>query len=289
MLLTIDLTSGSPIPREIDLSKHRQAFLFDHLFHREHRESQLQRKSKSEHIRQADFSAAVAAKIISQTRSEELVIQALHCCRDILLSHGFKETTEDGHAAKTLEFEGSRVVFVAGCQTEAVLESRIQRALELILELGHKVDLAFAGGAPEGEVPLIPQESGRMCSIYSDMIRGRYRDRDFSGVRKFIDASDVFEEESSKTTKENMQRFAAEYFRSCDTSPKILYVVSSTFHLLRLAHECLDMLDSHSDKHHVSKLVLCGADAINKPDAHVFEERYLKLMMFDVYRHLLSS
>lgn len=81
------------------------------------------------------------------------MIQALRCCRDILLSRGFKEAIPCDLASTSLNDHKERVVFVAGCQTEALLEARVESALRLIRTLAKPVHVAFVGGAPPKKNP----------------------------------------------------------------------------------------------------------------------------------------
>lgn len=129
-----------------------------------------------------------------------------------------------------------------------------------------------------------------MKEMFYNMLEGTYGDKNYSDIRKYVTDSQIFEEKHSKTTKENIKFFFAhKFFAKTKHDNLYLYLVSSTFHLLRLARECTEYLNSSSKKFGVRELVLNGADHVNKPSKHVFEPIYLKLMFFDIYFHLFSE
>ena len=291
-MLLIKKLGTSRKDSRLNLSKYEENFLFFNYFHHTHKKQLSRLGGTGEIARKADFAAAVTAKLLSVAHYEKLVILALRCCRDILLSRGFEETTRpdlEKAARDEATTKKERIIFVAGCQTEDLLEARVESALQLIRTIKNPVHIAFVGGAPSGKKPRIPHEHARMKEMFFNMLDGTYGKKNFSDVKEYVVKSNIFEERYSKTTQENIKLFFGHDFFE-GSSRRSLYLVSSTFHLLRLARECMQFLDSKEGKRfNVEELVLSGADHVNKPSKHVFEPIYLKLMFFDIYFHLFSE
>ena len=94
-------------------------------------------------------------------------------------------------------------------------------------------------------------------------------------------------EQSSQTTQENVQRFL-ETGLVPKSTPLKLYLVSSTFHLVRLAKDTEAYITALGNND-IKRIVLCGADDINRPSGPTKSGHYIKLMFFDVFSHLMTD
>lgn len=282
MYLYKDLHSLST--RNISLAEYLQRFSFLPYIHRDPRQRYLDSRSK-EISWLADIAASVTAQLLSKSRNDAIVKQALRCCRDILLSKGYLETNLYGmHNEATSSPSVAPFILVPGCQTDSILESRVDAALQLISSIHTNRDLVFIGYGPPLDPVRIPDESDRMMTIYEDRLRKSVLTQ---SILCKIRSVRCFTENSSKTTSENIKMFFQSGFMQQKTDYR-LYLVSSTFHLLRFAKECEGYLHDNPIAN-IKQIVLIGADDINHPSEISMSGNYIKFMFYDIYTFLFQD
>lgn len=263
----------TPTMVPIDFSEYINSFAFLEYIHSDHRAAFNISDEKELKIR-ADFAASVVAKLFAKRANDDIIVKGLHCCRDILLSKNYNETPFNhlhNHAIKHSNI--NHVILVAGCQTDEILKSRVDAAIRLIRILHTDVEIVFVGGAPERNKVKIRSESTRMMSILENRIQqGVLTEHDLIRLR----SRKIFSESASQNTEQNIEQFFKEGFISTDKQ-YYLYLVSSTFHLLRLATDCEKHLMTPGSGKNIQRLILFGADDINSPSVTAKSGIYIKL------------
>ncbi len=280
--------------RGLSLADYFDSFGFFGYLHPDRRQvfaERLRVDAKSE----ADAAAAVVARLFANRVSDDIIEKGLRCCRDILLGRGYRETTlgdlQRGIGpAQPPETSTNLVhsVIVAGCQTEALLENRVDMAIELISNLQVDVSLVFAGGAPERDEIRIPDESTRMKVLFEQRMSERHNARvTRKGGRPGSGGRKLALEHASTTTRENIHSVFEGGFL-VPGARHILYLVSSTFHLLRFATECEKAIATGRAGIGVEHIVLCGAEGTGELEGPARHGRYIKLMFYDIFLHLME-
>lgn len=269
----------------IDFSEYINSFAFFEYIHRNNLNEFHASDDKSRKI-SADFAASVVAKLFAKRANDDIIVKGLHCCRDILLSKNYNETPLNhlhNHAIKHTSI--NHVILVAGCQTDEILKSRVDAAIRLIRILHTDVEIVFVGGAPERDKVKIRSESTRMMSVLENRIQqGVLSEHNLIRLR----SRKIFSENASQNTEQNIEQFFNEGFISTDKQ-YYLYLVSSTFHLLRLANDFEKNLKTLGYDKNIQRLILFGADDINSPSVTAKSGIYIKLMFFDIFDHLMKD
>lgn len=283
MYLYKNIEDVQPI-KSIDFSEYMNSFAFFKFTHRDNR-LYFSEQMKIGAAFYADFAAAVTAQLLAKHASNEIIKKGLYCCRAILHSKGYKEANlDDLHDNANISV--TRIILVLGCQSDEILESRVDAAIYLIRNLCTDIELAFIGCAPDRNKVKILDESARMRIIYENRAKnGLLTQQDLIRIKSIR----VFSEDASQNTKQNIQRFFNGNFLS-PNKKYILHLVSSTFHLLRLANDCEGYLESNpAQRENIKRIILCGADDVNQPSITAKSGGYIKYTFFDILRHLMSE
>jgi len=179
-------------------------------------------------------------------------------------------------------------MLVAGCQTKEMLRARVQKAFQVFRSLHTDIKIVFSGRNPSTK--------GRRRK-FKTLNEAKEMERQFFS---FVSASSdkmaaystfkVGIEETSKSTETNIEKFLTGGFLS-RTDGNHLYIVSSSFHLPRLAKA----LDSYLVKNmatmpeKIEKVILIGAEDILSINEIVRIPSYVKQMFFDVFLFLMSE
>lgn len=234
----------------------------------------------------ADLAGAVFATLCRAGYTHKDVYKrAIECCRDIIVAQGFKETDDD-QARSFLRpngSEGANHIVVAGCQDPEMLNRRVERAADFVTQLGYNCVVVFSGKNPDPtgtKNVRILDESQRMRVLFKELLRKNESAR-------LPPMHDLRGEGASSTTQTNIAKFFdGEFFTRAKNNN--LIIVSSTFHLIRLAREIQRELIKDANTGKVARIVLVGAES----PTHFFtvqDAGYLKLMMFDVFHYLLRN
>lgn len=215
---------------------------------------------------------------------DKFVESALRCCKDILIDMGFDSIDVPELVAVAREAKYN-VILTPGCQSYELLRSRV-RATELLAydfcQGYQEIDIVFSGNNPGDprRKPKIHNESAEMKQYFWELVLKRERSDD---LRKYLNIDVLVEHASSKST-ENIERFLAMKHSQLREASNIV-VVSSSFHLIRLAQRLLESIDSDS-AFNVRSLVLVGAETV--PNRVSMLAVYVKSTIFEIYRHLLT-
>lgn len=240
----------------------------------------------------ADFAASVIAKLASHASTEENrknIIMALETCRDILGNHGYKEIGERNLDSRVARASGvqKNTVMVAGCQSPKILFARVKAAAHVVHHISPYLDIVFSGSRPNNKEVIIQDESERMDIMFDRLIKDGF----FSETQiKRMNSIRFYQETQSTTTRENIQRlFEDGHLVSPQKGKSNVYLVSSTFHLPRLAAEVEKYLNTSEFKQYINFIVLCGADDLNDPIIPTGTPGYLKTLYFELYHYLLQQ
>lgn len=234
----------------------------------------------------ADLSAAVFAILARSGYTHKDVYQRLlECCRDIIIAEGFSEIDDDEMhiLLRPTASEGiPNNVVVAGCQSNEMLTRRVERAAKFVCNLGYNCNVIFSGKNPDpsgASAVAILDESRRMRVQFREFLKE-------NNNTPLPRMHDLGGEEKSSTTQTNiLQLFKGNYLSQ--TKHNNLIIVSSTFHLIRLARELKKQLALPASNDRIAQVILIGAE----DPTHKFmvqDAPYFKLMMFEVFHYLLG-
>lgn len=228
-----------------------------------------------------DLIAAIFTQIHSQQPMDKLLRRALDYCQRILDDQGYDQSSLHQLAAKA-DPTHQHVALVAGCQGDEVLRSRARAAFRLAKKISPvRFTIVFSGKNPAGS-------QGRKTVQRRNEAVALERAFD-----SFVDPLEhynfeIFLEDKAENTKENISNFfAGTYLRK--KCPATLYVVSSSFHVPRLAL----IAESHISedkalKKYVKRIVAVGAEDSLEDNPVVGTNPYVKAMMYEVFSHILK-
>jgi hypothetical protein len=200
---------------------------------------------------------------------------------------------EDGGFEETALYEAERqarpgenyVLLVFGCQGHLVRDYRAAAAFHVLKRL-HSVPLkiVFSGHHPaepgSKKVVLCLDEARALEREFS-----RHIDRD-PEVAKRHNFTLALENRSASTQENLANFFAGDYLRDNDST---LFLVSSTFHLPRLAKDAESIIAKDpAAAARVKRLFLVGSETHPAQDPVALEANYIKAMLFEVYNHLFQ-
>jgi hypothetical protein len=277
---------NSTYPR-IDFSEHLEIFGFGKTLH----------KSNSEVIAQligtnplalADLLASQAITFYSaEVLKDDIVKQALRCCRDILQDQGFRYIgTND--LGDYLADTANTIVIVVGCQSRDLLEQRVKAAVRTcvpLIRLKRDIIVCFSGNHPERKFVKIPNESMEMKIIFEEEISRRRLKRISNLYYRLITES------RSSTTAGNIRSIAEKLGPEMRESSSV-FLVTSSFHIHRLYAEFEKQILLHKprsdrDAHCIKNIVLVGAEGFIS-GISPYKSSHVKQLVFEVYRYLLN-
>lgn len=246
------------------------------LKHREKYRSALQ-GSKDDRDELADAAAAAfAALFMSGFVRPEIVNELLDLCRITTIGHGYDFVAPDvmpWHAAR------SCTVVVAGCQNETLLRSRVAAAADLAEEIHRPYTLVFTGANSATVGARIPNEAAFMRAEYFLEMKRRKL------VRGDIAVPPVAVESQSTTTLTNIANVISDQELINRQTKTCLVVLSSTFHLMRIARILNDLAANERMglSQFLSHICLVGADARHAHQYTTEDAASIKSMMFELY------
>lgn len=237
----------------------------------------------------ADLVAAVITQHIVQHADVAMIRDGLRCARDILLSEGYLETDLEALHNKVREGQSSEhIVVIPGCQSDTILEHRVEAALRVIEQLRTHVHVIFVGARPAQTAVRIPDESKRMKNLFESR-------QSLMQDPKMVKTVRTFRENVSTNTEQNIRNFfklgfvdAGKDREGKEPTKYTVYVVSSTFHLIRIARVFQQCISSPDYKNTIQRVAFCGADPVNVLNKASQLPEYVKLMFFDIINHLLG-
>jgi hypothetical protein len=211
----------------------------------------------------------------------------IECCRDIVVSLGFKEldsASVNRHLTDRTDEPIVNHIIIAGCQNNKMLERRVSRAADFVSSLASNCVVVFSGRNPDptGKTKVkILDESMRMRILFEQELRDRSERAQLPPMHELR-----VEGGSSNTTTNLSAFFAGNYLKNSVSNN--LVIVSSTFHLIRLGEDLKRELSKTANAKKISQVVLVGAEE-PKQFFRVQDAPYFKLLMFEVFRFLLKS
>lgn len=236
----------------------------------------------------ADLLAALTYKLFDtgNIKRDFFVEKCLRGCDAILENEGF-DIIDINDIFEVTRQAAHCLVIAPGCQTDELLMSRIRATEEIcyqIVSMRKQVHLFFSGKNPgqrAGISPSILNEAQTMNMWFWDLWERRQQVGDF---RRLVNIQ-LLIEDGSKTSIENIKRLLALSQRQLLEGSNV-FIVSSTFHLIRLAQALERELETNPS-FSVPNLILVGSEVgATNISMH---KTYVKSMVFNLYRYLISK
>ncbi len=249
---------------------------------------QIKKATEDKPIAIADLLAALVYRLfITETLERNAFVEkCLRCCEAMLENEGF-DIVDINDVLQTANEAIHCLVLAPGCQTDELLMSRVRATEEVcykLVSIGKPVQLFFSGKNPglrAGVPPSILNESKTMQMWFWDLWARRQQASDF---RRLLNIR-LLTEDASKTSVENIKRIL-EMSRSRLQEGGNIFIVSSTFHLIRLAKALENELRA-DDSLRVSSIVLVGSEiSASNVSMH---KAYVKSMVFNLFRYFISK
>ncbi|MDO8477754.1 MAG: ElyC/SanA/YdcF family protein [Candidatus Rokubacteria bacterium] len=221
----------------------------------------------------ADAAAAVVTQLHYRSVLQPTFLKrALGYCHFVVQHLGYEPRSLDALRESVVASQNN-VMLVVGCQTPTLLYSRVDAAARLLIHLSPSFRVVFAGKNP-GAPATIPNEAREMEVYFSSLVE---RDPVLDHHKRFR----VEVESQSSDTKTNFAHFLNSSYLSL-TMPNRLFVVSSTFHLMRIAQE-LDRWSDALGGRGVVEIVLVGAEGLHDDHQAKQDRMYVKSMVYEVF------
>jgi len=238
----------------------------------------------------SDFGAftCVALFLGAALQGNAFLSMMFKLCGKTLLRMGLTEINEHSfigemNQAKTI------TVFVPGIQNERLLERRVKAEFEIEETVRKAFTVIWSGRNPGTDDVEIPDEAESMRIFHSQLERRGKKRTD-------IDHKNTLKEDQSTNTIENINNtFSVGRYINKGNQNQTLVIVSSTFHLIRLAKRIIQMIDQneYNIKYYMESVFFVGAEKLGDVDpgqlwASIKERELIKLMMFDIYNQNMT-
>lgn len=240
----------------------------------------------------ADLIAANIQKLYEREFvTNKIIVDGLNCCRDIVQNLGYKNFLIENFKSMLGDEKTKNIIIIPGCQNEGMLRNRVAKAVNLI-KYFEKNLIIIASGAnpldnPKGvSKAKIPNE----CLFIRQELETLFQSRDIKVPHSY----DELEDSMSSTTEMNIEH-SLKLIDANDAHNII--IVSSTFHLIRLAEALENELtgilsNSGIRKDFIKNIFLMGAEIGGEKVEGSFtpthSSGYVKLMFFDVFSQLIK-
>jgi hypothetical protein len=293
MLFVRNIKIQSQYKGRKDLQKHIQRYDFTRYVY----------KDKTVHLRNLNnddkyFIPDLAASVIQQiflngyqakgTKDCSFLTEdALECCRDIIENIGFKNVVDREFLSILHDGNGieQTIMIIAGCQNPEMLKQRVRKAVTIAKDITCKLSIIFSG-----ENPSIKGFDD--IEIFSEAERMEMYFKEFwetDPPNSKIPSSICFViEKNSHNTKSNIQNCIKGGFIDTKQSMNFI-IVSSTFHLIRLATEFENTIMSMETTLKIENLLLAGSENSSYPLKPNDEDAaYVKLMFADIFYYIFN-
>jgi hypothetical protein len=284
---------------------HYQSFRFASRFNSSHRKVFDPTKKSLAAAAYADMWAAVYSHLVTTRQGDpSLLRDALFCCESILSDQGYVSRVALRDVVPTKP--DSRIaMLVPGCQTRKILRNRAVVGADVYHRFTFKEGLptfCLLSGAR-------PSKSGRVRIRDESRILHKHfvehlalcqnkHVQDLDNETSLI-ARDIVVDAKASLTAANVRNFVStlrdQFTRAARSRPQMIVVVSSTFHLIKLApalEEGLRGLRSEDLALPPSlDLLLVGAENVNGIESPstspiVWDPSYSKYMFFEIFNYL---
>lgn len=237
-------------------------------------------KQKSLKDLNANYPKAIPDIVASSIRSlcdsgfihRDILSKSLTCCFSILSDMGYLEISM--REIRNRISNSDIYIIIPGCQTEEILDNRVNKAVSVFNDLHCTAKFIPSGknsSRKRTEKCKISNESARIISGLNNKL----------GSIKF-ECIPLDIEKCSSSTSENIRNIFESNLIDVNRKFNII-IVSSTFHLIRLARQ-VELRKTRIPN--FDNLILVGAET--KVDSVVKMGAYVKSMMFDIYDYLLG-
>jgi hypothetical protein len=250
-----------------------------------HHEKRVRLQTKSDESFLADVTAAVVTQLhYRQWLKPKALKKALEHCHDILEDVGYRltglQTLHD-----QVKASNHHVIFVAGCQTRDLYESRVRAAFKLLKGVHVPFHIVFSGLHQKPQVGVehrakTPDEAGAMERYFDSLITHA---PEFRRHTRFH----VRLEKQSKSTESNVKGLMSLPGILKRGRTNRIFVVSSLFHLPRLS-STLEKYIHDNRRDYKIQLILVGAEDHQTVAAVCRDHRYVKNLFHQVFFHLLQ-
>ena len=215
-------------PGRIDLSAYSRIFDYRNLLYKDWREPfEEELRSNSTFI--CDLSAALLTKVYDSSYAhEDIFSKSLRCCEQIIEDLGY-DSMDELSFYDEIKAAGKHIVLVAGCQNDLMIRGRAIKAGELCQKSRKNFDVVFSGLNPSSKADernAIHNESAELKKHFVNYMRRNSVDLPKLHYLQF--------EPASNNTVTNVSEFFRKFMAGKGEAVN-LYIVSSSFHLIRLA------------------------------------------------------
>ena len=270
----------------VNLDDFSTIFNYKELMYKDHKESfeKALGGTLAEQAFICDLSAALLANMYATSYThKDILAKSLQGCEKIIQNIGYQSLPQSRFNEKIAQRDGIHVLLTVGCQNQQMLQNRAETAAQVTIDSGVNFKVIFSGNSPNELRRRIPNEYIAMETYFLDYLKKNNATNPKTHHHEY--------EPGSSNTKENIIKVFNENLK--DINEKIhLYVVSSSFHLIRLSEAIEAILNDNIHKDIAGKIEsinLIGAEAIDKEfyPGDKFSYQYLRSMLFDVFRHIL--
>lgn len=217
-----------------------------------------------------------------------LLRKGLDYCQQLLSDMGFDLEPRQRLIEALRQSSSPNVMLVPGCQTPDVLRSRVAQAAVLV----KSAPKAWRAVIFSGDRPRRQGKTRYRYNFKSEQKQMEMMFDDLMGAASPRVNVDWIQPDSDATkTGENVQELV-DRVRSLSSRSSV-YVVSSTFHLVRVARELSPILRGPVPLGKaLDQLVLVGSERAvegSALDRSVHRAEYHKQMFFEIYRHLFET
>lgn len=276
--------NADPRPVEVIYSEYKECFdILDNIYY--DKSDSYQQLLKTNKLLIADMAGAVSCALFKAgfIQNKHFIEGMLECCRNTIISLGFSELDHDRFIQQVYSTLPV-IVVVPGCQDARMLKRRVRSLVDFADSVPKAFTVVLSGRRPKTGTVRFPSEAVRMHVLYDEMMSARK-----NGKRRDITLRPMQIEEMSSTTKENIDFIlkSPDYLGSRQN----LVVISSTFHLIRIARHLTEIISENrfGIKERVDRILLHGAESsllVDKDDPELgffHDKDFVKLMMFDLY------
>ncbi|HEX5759322.1 MAG TPA: ElyC/SanA/YdcF family protein [Thermoanaerobaculia bacterium] len=233
----------------------------------------------------ADLAASVIAQLVYRKWiSAEFIRAALGYCRSVLQDRGYLETSP----LEVMEFHAdvNHVMLVLGCQGHDVRDHRARAAYEALKQFPTtEFKVVFSGHHPaepgKRDLVLVNDEARALEREFNKLLN---RDPSFSARHNY--ARNL--ERQAKSTTDNIRNLLTDRFVRSGEKVR-LFLVSSTFHLIRISADVEQLVEGSTEWHdRVESVVLVGAESNAVEDPIVLTAPYVKAMMYEIFADLFK-
>lgn len=236
-----------------------------------------------------DLLADLAASVVRQMhennllKADRVIRWGLEFCSSVLQDRGYEVVTVRHLHDQVERNAHQHTMLVAGCQGKEILRERVRAAFEFLNQIHVDFEVVFSGKNPaHGGFPRVRtrHEARKMEAYYAGFLEKAERE-DWPHHTTRIEP-----EGESRTSAENIRELLEGDFLST-SRPNHIFLVSSTFHLVRLS----SLLEKQTqDKHpDITRISLIGAeDPVFTPKISQVDG-YVKSMFFQLYSTLLND